>query len=81
METEVLEEYTYYRIVSPRGVVSDKMTEREVDYSLEKGEFTRFLWLGEGDDAQAYGIKKYKVGKVYKYTRKTTLSEEIVWEN
>lgn len=78
MKTEVLREYTYYRIVSPKGVESEKMTKMEVDYCLEKGEFTRFLWLGEGDDAKPYSIKKYKVGKVYKYTEQTTLTEELV---
>ena len=78
MKTEVLREYTYYRIVSPRGVESDKMTKMEVDYCLKHGKFTRYLWLGEGDDAKAYGIKKYKVGKVYKYIEQTTLTEEEI---
>ena len=78
METKVLREYTYYRIVSPRGVESGKMNKYELAHSLETGVFTLFLWLGEGDDAKAYGIKKYKVGKVYKYTEQTTLTEELV---
>ena len=78
METKVLREYTYYRIVSPRGVESDKMNKYELAHSLETGVFTKFLWLGEGDEAKAYGIKKYKVGKVYKYIEQTTLTEEKI---
>lgn len=76
MEPETLKEYTYYRIVSPRGVVSGKMNEYELNHAIETGEFTMFLWLGEGDTAMPYGIKKYKVGKIYKYTERTTLTEE-----
>lgn len=76
---KVLEEYTYYRVESPRGVMSDNLTEGGLDKVLEKGEFSLFLW--RGDAQEAYSVRKYKVGKVYKYTRKTTLSEEIVWEN
>ena len=76
METEVLEEYTYYRIESPRGVMSDNMTENEVKYSQERGYFTLFLWRGDANEA--YAIKKYKVGKIHKYIRKITLSDEVL---
>ena len=76
METEVLEEYTYYRIESPRGVMSDHMTEYQVKYAQERGFFTLYLW--RGDAKEAYAIKRYKVGKIHKYTRKTTLSEEVL---
>lgn len=76
MEKKVLEEYTYYRIESPRGVMSDAMTENEVKYNQERGYFTLFLW--RGDAKEAYAINKYKIGKIHKYVRKTTLTEEVV---
>lgn len=76
METKVLEERVYYRIESPRGVMSDCLTENDVRHCREQGYFTHFIW--RGDDMEACGIRRYKIGKIYKYTRKTTLSEEIV---
>ena len=76
METKTINEYTYYAIESPRGVMSDRMTANEVRYCKERGYFTLFLW--RGDKQEAYGIKKYKIGKVYKYTERTTLTEEVV---
>lgn len=76
METKVLEETTYYRIESPRGVMSDVMTENDVKYSQERGYFTLFLW--RGDAMEAYAINKYKIGKIHKFVRKTTLTEEIL---
>ena len=76
METEVLEERVYYRIESPRGVMSDCLTENDVRHCRERGYFTLFIW--RGDDMEAYGIRRYKIGKIYKYTHKTTLSEEVV---
>ena len=76
METKVLEETTYYRIESPRGVMSDIMTEDNVKYNQERGYFTLFLW--RGDDNEAYAIKKYKIGKIHKFVRKTTLTEEVL---
>lgn len=75
METEVLEEYTYYRIESPTGVMSDRLNERELEYYKEQGHFTLMFWTEQGDECVT---KKYKVGKIYKYTRKTTLSEEVL---
>ena len=47
METKVLEETTYYRIESPRGVMSDHMTENDVKYCQKRGYFTLFLWRGD----------------------------------
>ena len=75
METEVLEEYTYYRIESPTGVMSDRLSERDLEYCKERGYFTLMFWTEQGDECVT---KKYKVGKIYKYTRKTTLSEEVL---
>ena len=75
METEVLEEYTYYRIESPTGVMSDHLHERELEYYKEQGYFALMFWTEQGDECVT---KRYKVGKIYKYTRKTTLSEEVL---
>ena len=75
MEIEVLEEYTYYRIESPTGVMSDRLNERELEYYKEKGYFTIIFWAEQGDESVT---KRYKVGKIYKYTRKTTLTEEVL---
>ena len=76
MATKVIEEQIYYRVESPRGVMSDYLTENDLDHVLKKGEFSLFLW--RGDAQEAYAIKKYKVGKVFKYTRQTTLIEEEI---
>ena len=76
METKVLEETTYYRIESPRGIMSDCMTENDVKYCQKCGYFTLFLW--RGDDKEAYAINKYKIGKIHKFVRKTTLTEEVL---
>jgi hypothetical protein len=75
METEVLEETTYYRIESPRGVMSDHLGERELEYYKEQGYFTLMFWAEQGDELVT---KRYKVGKIHKYTRKITLSEEVL---
>jgi hypothetical protein len=75
METKVLEETTYYRIESPRGVMSDIMTGNDVRYSQERGYFTLMFWTEQGDN---WVTKRYKIGKIYKYTRKTTLTEEVL---
>ena len=75
METEVLEETTYYRIESPTGVMSDHLTERDLEYYKEQGYFTLTLWSEQGDE---WVTKRYKVGKIHKYTRKTTLTEEVL---
>jgi hypothetical protein len=74
--TKTINEYTYYAIESPRGIMSDRMTEREVEYCKKQGYFTLFLW--RGDKMEAYATKRYKVGKVYRYTERTTLTEELV---
>ncbi len=76
MKSLTIEEHTYYRIESPRGVMSDNRTETELDYNKNRGYFTLFLW--RGDAQEAYAVKRYKVGKIYKFTRKTTLTEEVV---
>ena len=75
METEVLEETTYYRIESPRGVMSDHLNERDLEYYEEQGYFTLMFWSEQGDE---WVTKRYKVGKIYKYIRKITLSEEVL---
>lgn len=75
METKVLEEHSYYRIESPRGVMSDCLTENDVRYYREQGYFTLTLWSEEGDE---WVNKRYKIGKIHKYTRKTTLTEEVL---
>jgi hypothetical protein len=76
METKVLEEHAYYRIESPRGVMSDIMSLDDVRYCQQRGYFALFLW--RGDDNVYYATKKYKVGKIHKYVRKTTLTEEVL---
>jgi hypothetical protein len=76
METKVLEEHTYYRIESPRGVMSDNMTENEVKFNQERGYFTLCTW--RGDAMEAYNILRYKVGKIHKFVRRTTLTEEVL---
>lgn len=78
METRVLEEDTYYRIESPRGVMSDCMTENEVKYNQKRGYFNLTIWRGDGRYMEYYATKRYKVGKIYKYTRKTTVTEEVL---
>ena len=75
METEVLEETTYYRIESPRGVMSDHLNERDLEYYEEQGYFTLMFWTELGDE---WVTKRYKVGKIHKFVRKTTLSEEVL---
>jgi len=75
METKVLEECTYYRIESPRGVMSDHLNEMELEYYKEQGYFTLMFWTEQGDE---WVTKKYKVGKIYKYTRKTIVTEEVL---
>lgn len=75
METEVIEETTYYRIKSPRGVMSDRLNGRELEYYKEQGYFTLTFWSEQGDE---WVTKKYKIGKIYKYTCKTTLTEEAL---
>lgn len=75
METKVLEECTYYRIESPKGVMSDHLNEMELEHYKEQGYFTLMFWTEQGD---GWVAKKYKVGKIYKYVRKTTLTEEVL---
>ena len=76
MNSLTIEEHIYYRIESPRGVMSDSMTETELAYNKKRGYFTLFLWRGDAEEA--YAVKRYKIGKIYKFTRKTTLTEEVV---
>ena len=75
METKVLEETTYYRIESPTGVMSDRLTERDLEYYKERGYFTLMFWTEQGDE---WVTKRYKVGKIHKFVRKTTLTEEVL---
>ena len=76
METKVLEETTYYRIKSPRGVISDIMTENDIRDCQERGYFTLFVW--KGDEKDTYKTLRYKIGKIYKFVRKTILTEEVL---
>lgn len=75
METEVLEERVYYRIESPGGVMSDHLNERDLEYYKREGYFTLMFWTEQGDE---WVTKRYKVGKIYKYTRKTTVTKEVL---
>lgn len=75
MKTEVIEDTTYYRIESPRGVMSDVMTEKDVKCCQERGYFTLFLWSADGKEA--YATRRYKVRKIHKFVRKTTLTEQV----
>ena len=77
MEIEVLEETTYYRIESPRGVMSAPMNEVELDFCRDLGFFTVVAWRGAGNN-ECYTTKKYKIGKIHKFVRKTTLAEEVL---
>ena len=74
MKTEVIEEATYYRIESPRGVMSDRLTERDLEYYKEQGYFILTFWSEQGDE---WVTKKYKIGKIHKFVRKTTLTEQV----
>lgn len=76
METKVLEETTYYRIESPRGVMSDCMTENDVKYCQKRGYFT-IIKKTDGDK-DSYGTSRHKIGKTHKFVRKTTLTEEVL---
>ena len=75
METEVLAERVYYRIESPGGVMSDHVNERDLEYYKREGYFTLMFWTEQGDE---WVTKRYKVGKIYKYTRKTTVTKEAL---
>lgn len=77
METKVIEETIYYRIESPQGVMSAPMNESELDFCRDLGFFTAVAWHGRGKN-ECYTTKKHKIGKIYKYTRKTTLTEEVL---
>jgi hypothetical protein len=74
METEVKGEHTYYKIVSPYGIESEKMSRNELEYCLEKGYFTIFLVVG--DTGQIFQMRRLKIGKIYKCTEKTIVTEE-----
>ena len=77
METKVLEEQEriYYRIESPRGVMSDLLSENDIEYYKKQGYFTLMFWSEQGDE---WVTKRYKVGKIYKYTSKTIVTEEVL---
>jgi hypothetical protein len=70
METEK----TYYIIESPCGVRSERLNAYELDYFVKEGKFTIFLYVG--DTGQIYQVRKLKIGKIYKYTEKTIITEE-----
>jgi hypothetical protein len=55
--------------------MSDPLNERELEYYKEQGYFTLMFWTEQGDE---WVTKRYKVGKIHKYIRKTTLSEEVL---
>ena len=76
METKVLEETTYYRIESPRGVLSDVMAENELEESRKRGYFT--ITKKTDGDKDSYGTSRHKIGKIHKFVRKTTLTEEVL---
>lgn len=76
METKVLEEHTYYRIESPKGVMSEVMDESELAKSRERGYFT--VIVKSDKDKDAYETNRYKIGKIHKFVRKTTLTEEVL---
>jgi len=75
METEIKNERTYYyKIVSPCGIESEKLSPQELDYYLKEGYFTVFLVLG--NTGNIYQARKFKVDKIYRYTEKTIVTEE-----
>lgn len=76
METKILEETTYYRIESLGGVLSDVMNESELEESRKRGYFT--IIKKTDDDKDSYGTSRYKIGKIHKFVRKTTLTEEVL---
>jgi intein-encoded DNA endonuclease-like protein len=76
METKVLEEHTYYRIESPRGVLSEVMTESDLEESRKRGYFT-IIKKTDGDK-DAYAKVRHKIGCVHKFVRKITLTEEVL---
>jgi len=81
MKTTTLEERTYYRIESPGGIISDSMTENELTETLKVGFFKVLKYSAGYQLGYVIKTKKYKVGKIYKYVRKTTLTEEVVVRN
>lgn len=70
-----MDERVFYRIESPTHVMSDCLTENDVRYYREQGYFILTCWSEEGDE---WVTRRYKIGKIHKYTRKTTLTEEVL---
>jgi hypothetical protein len=50
------------------------MSQNELEYCLEKGYFTIFLVVG--DTGQIFQRRRLKIGKIYKCTEKTIVTEE-----
>lgn len=75
METKVLEERIYYRIESPRGIMSDILTENDLEYVCKKGFFKNYEYIPVDRFECVTKTKRYKIGKIHKYVRKTTLTE------
>jgi hypothetical protein len=57
--------------------MSAPMNESELDFCRDLGFFTAVAWHGRGKN-ECYTTKKHKIGKIYKYTRKTILTEEVL---
>jgi hypothetical protein len=55
--------------------MSDHLSENDIEYYKKQGYFTLMFWSEQGDE---WVTKKYKVGKIYKYTSKTTVTEEVL---
>lgn len=78
MKTKVIEKHVYYRIGSPRGIMSDVMDENNMKKALDAGYFKVYEYTCPNRLGYVKATKKYKVGKVHKYTRKTTITEEVL---
>ena len=74
METKVIDELTYYQIESPKGVKSEFMDEDELNKCRENGYFVVYNW--RKDDTESVYPRRYKVGKICKFVRKTIITEE-----
>lgn len=77
---KVKNQHIYYRIISPRGVESDELTENDARTFVKQGRF--FVWVTGGNYTTTgtirTGYKWYKVGKVIKYTERLVVTEEEV---
>ena len=78
---EITGQFSLYYFVSPHGIESDHMSEREAKEAISKGTFYVLKWKkvdGLGPSTQAtYEKRNYKIDKIYrvKYTQTKEVEE------